>query len=138
MFREHGRVAVVVVTGGDVLVRLNIVERIAALRWVVRAPLEAVTSVELLGATPPAVVDELVRMGLAASTAPLRAVATVGPHARSVAGGAPAFVVSYFGGPAALIRFDTTRSPWGLFLIGSPHAAETCRDVQAAANPTRS
>jgi hypothetical protein len=106
--------------GTELVVRLNLLEKVAAWRWRPRAPLSAITAVEVLTTTGSEVVDHLVRLGVVAAGAPLRRVATVGPRAKAT-DGRPAFVVTYMAGPAVLVRFDDT-APWALMLVSSRRA----------------
>jgi len=115
---------------------LNPVERLAALRWRVAAPVSAVKDVEVLRRTRSGVVDDLVTMGFAARTAPARGLVTVGPRASSRAGG-KALVVSYFGRTGVLVRLDPARSRWGLFLVSTRHADHVAAQIRAAAGVGR-
>lgn len=119
------------VEGEDVRVRLNLLERLAAWRWDVRAPLAAVTEVAVLEKTGWEVVAGLVTLGFAGAGAPARGIATVGPRARTRRGDR-AFVVSYLSGPGVLVRLDPSRSTWGLLLVTDGDAHETAARLRAA------
>lgn len=118
------------VQGMQLVVRLNALERLAACRWRPRAALSAITAVDVLPSTRSAAMDQLVSMGFAATTAPLRGVATVGPPARAM-DGRPALVVTYLSGPAVLVRFDKT-APWALMLVSSKRADAVARTLRTA------
>lgn len=119
------------VHGAQLVVRLNALERLAAWHRRPEASLAAITAVDVLTSTRPEALDELVTIGLAATGAPLRGLATVGPQARAM-DGRPAFVVTYLSGPAVLVRLDAT-APWALMLVSSKRAQAVADSVRAAA-----
>jgi hypothetical protein len=119
------------VEGENVRVRLNLLERIAAWRWDVRAPLAAVTEVTVLEKTGWEVVAGLVTLGFAGAGAPAGGIVTVGPRARTRRGDR-AFVVSYLSGPGVLVQLDPSRSTWGLLLVTGKNVQETAARLRAA------
>ena len=119
------------VRGEALLVRLNPIEKVAALRRNITVLLRSVREVEVVDQPLQGLVPERVTMGIGASTAPARGVATVGPRAKTSDGG-QALVVVYFDHRSIAVTLDQS-GPWRLLVVSSRRADEVAAEVRRAA-----
>lgn len=110
-------VARVLIRHHQLVLKLNCVEKVMALRRNVRVPLGSVESVSVLsrpvssGRSP--MID--VSMGFAASSAPLAGVATIGPRARYLDG--QALVIVWGNRPAVVVELNPEAGRWRLLVV---------------------
>jgi hypothetical protein len=110
------------VDGGDLVLRLTLREKVAALRGDVRVPVSAVRSVE--------VVDEPLRAvrGIRAPGVGIPAGAKVGTWRRR---GGPTFAVVWGGGPGVRVRLDGQR--YAELVVTVPDPRTTAAELRAGA-----
>ena len=116
----------VLVSDGTVEVKLNVVEKILALRRRVSILVADVSSASVVDRPWDQVIPSRVSMGFAGATAPGRPIATVGPRSRS--GSGKALVVVYLNRPSIVIEADPARTGWSL-VIASVKQPEKIRDA---------
>jgi hypothetical protein len=118
------------IADGNLVVRLNPIEVVMALRTNVTVPLSAVRSVAVENhpLTSGSVLN--VRLGFAASGAPLSLIATVGPRANYRDG--RAFVVVWRNARSVVVELATNQTPWRLLVVSTKAANEVAQRLQTA------
>jgi len=118
------------VADGRLHVSLNVVERIAALRWrEISVALEAVRTVEVVDRPwASGMIRRNFQIGVVTKSRPARRLATVGPRARTLTGGR-ALIVVYNDGPCLYV---TAGAEWEALLISIEDAATMASEVAHA------
>ncbi len=123
-------VARLVLADSRLILRLNALEKVAALRRSVAVPIAAVESVDVVYRPWREFLPREVAMGFAASTAPGRSVVTAGPRARTTDGG-EAVVFVYFDRPAVVVRTRAGTQP-RLMVVSTRSADDDAQRVRKA------
>ena len=118
----------ILVSDKNLKVKLNVAEKLLALRRDAVIPLADVRSARVVDQPWDQFIPTHVSIGFAGAGAPGRTIATVGPRARSGAG--KALVVVYRNQPSVVIDIDPTRTGWSL-VIASVKDPERIRDALA-------
>ncbi|MGB6057166.1 MAG: hypothetical protein WBF71_02805 [Microthrixaceae bacterium] len=117
---------------GELIVRLNLVEQLMALRRGVRVSLDSIKKVSVLSkpisSFPGPMID--VHMGLAASSAPLAHLATIGPRATYRDGAA--LVVVWKDRPSVAIELHPTAGRWRLIVASVREPQAVAGQIVAA------
>jgi hypothetical protein len=123
-------VAQLQVKGGNLVVRLSALERIASLRRNVSIPITAVLGASIVDRPWDRFIPDRVRMGFTTRTAPGRTLATIGPRATSGTG--QALVVVYANRRSVVLELDVAQSRWSMVVLSARHPEAALKLVQAA------
>lgn len=115
------------------LVRLNPVEKLAALSRNPRVPVAAVRDVYVVDRPLTSFVPKRVTMGFAAWTAPASRIATVGPKASTALG--KAMLVVYLNRRSVVVEIQPGPHEWALIVISARHADRQAASIRQAALP---
>lgn len=119
------------IDGDQLTVRLNVLEKVMALRGNVKVPLSAVGAVDVQDrplASEPAL-D--VVMGFAATGAPLGGVATVGPRAKYLGG--RALIIVWLNRLSVVVHLRSNASGYRLLIVSDAQASATAAAIRRAA-----
>lgn len=131
MITQSGCVARLRVAGDELVVDLNLIEKLAALRGDVRVPLASVRHVWTTDRPWDSLIPKRVKMGFASSGAPGRTFVTVGPRATTENG--KAMVVVYRNSRSVVVEVEPGATPWALLVVSSSDADVSAETLRRAA-----
>lgn len=116
----------------QLVVKLNFLEKVMALRGNVRVPLAKVETVSVLPHPVTSIRAPMidVSMGFAASSAPLARVATIGPRARYLDG--HALVIVWGNRPSVVVEMNPGAGRWRLLVVSVPEPDAVAQRVRSA------